>query len=97
MNKKSYQKNKSVPVTLENGIQAFVNPQNIPDVFWKRHHGKTAAGQEVNSIKTATIGATTLLQNGNGGPFLAVPTDDLEVFAKQFLAGKDYAIQAPVA
>lgn len=99
--KKNFQKsgsnNKSllVPVTLDNGIQAFVNPFKIPDENWTRHHGKTAAGQQVNSMKTCTVDRTVLLQNGFGGPVLAVPITDLEVLAKNVLASKNYTIQSP--
>lgn len=98
--KKNFQKsgnNKSllVPVTLDNGIQAFVSPSKISDENWTRHHGKTATGQQVNSMKTCKIGKTILLQNGVGGPVLAVPITDLEVLAAQFLANKNYTIQTP--
>lgn len=96
MNKKSQQK-KWVPITLDNGVQAFVNPYGIPKNLFEHHHGKTATGQQVNSMRSLTIGATTLLQNGSGGPFLSVPTTDLEVLAKQFLAGKNYSVQPPAA
>ena len=95
MNKFQKRNSKLVPVILEGGIKAFVDPSSISDEKWTRHHGKTATGQQVNSMKTCEIGKTILLQNGVGGPTLAVPINDLEVLAKQFLASKSYAVEVP--
>ena len=96
MRKFQRQGNKNlVPVVLENGIQALINPCAISEKDWTRHHGKTAGGVEVNSLETYTVDESTLIRTGRGKLVLSVPTDDLEVFAKQFLAGKNYGIVAP--
>ena len=86
--------NQVVPVMLSSGITAFVNPKNIPMENWTHYHGKTAAGQQVNSLRGQIIGKSLLIQ-GNKGPTLSVTNDEAEVFAVKFLTDMGYKMQAP--
>lgn len=83
-----------VPVTLDNGIIALVDPKSIPQEKWIHYHGKTATGQQVNSMLGTKIGKSLLIQ-GNKGPTLSVTCDEAEVFAVKFLSDMGYKMQAP--
>lgn len=85
---------KFVPIITTEGIPAKINPDAVPVEKWNYHHGKTAAGLQVNSMKTAKIGNSLLIQ-GNAGPTLSVTQAEFEVAATQFLAGIGYTMKAP--
>ena len=86
---------KTVPIILDTGITATMKPQDIPEDKWSHHHGKTAAGQQVNSLQSATIGKSLILRKNTGGPVLSVSQAEFEVAAVQILAGMGYKMQAP--
>lgn len=86
---------KVVPVIFADGINGFINPNTIPDSKWNYHHGKTATGQKVNSMKTTKIGESLLIQ-GNTGPTLSVTQDEFEVAAMQILTEMGYSIKSPL-
>src|SRR3989338_9758951 len=85
----------TVPVILKGGLMARVNPQDIPDNKCDHHHGVTANGQKVNSLKTTKIDDTILIQNGSGGPTFSTTMGEFEVAAVQILAGIGYDVKAP--
>ena len=87
---------KTVPVQLSGGIIARIDPAQISSDNWIHHHGKTATGKTVNSLKTATIGDSILLRKSTGGPTFSTPAADFEVAAVQILDGMGYKIQAPM-
>lgn len=97
MNKKTQgiQKQKSVPFIMESGTKAFVNPADISQSKWNYHHGKTAAGQEVQSLQTTEMGNSLLIRKDNSGPTLSVSQDEFEVAAVQILTAKGFSIKAP--
>ncbi|MCR4330331.1 MAG: hypothetical protein NUV49_00360 [Patescibacteria group bacterium] len=82
-----------VPAQLANGSKVTVNLESIPIENWKTYHGTTAKGDKVQSLHGCEVGRTTILATDNGVAFSA-PTDELEVFAVQFLEDKGYAITA---
>lgn len=85
----------TVPVLLKGGLMARVNPQDIPDNKWDHHHGTTANGVKVNSLKTTKIDDTILIQNGSGGPTFSTTMGEFEVAAVQILSGLGYDVTAP--
>lgn len=97
MNKsnKGNKRTQTVPVQLKGGIMVRVNPLDIPQGKWDHHHGKTAAGQQVNSLRTAKIDDTILIRNGEGGPTFSTTMGEFEVAAVQILSGLGYDVTAP--
>ena len=87
---------KTVPVQLSGGIIARIDPSQISSDNWIHHHGKTATGKTVNSLKTAMVEESILLRNNIGGPMFSTPRADFEVAAVQILNGMGYKIQAPI-
>lgn len=85
----------TVPVQLKGGLMARVNPQDIPSSKWDHHHGKTADGQQVNSLRTAKIDDSILIRNGEGGPTFSTTIGEFEVAAVQILSGIGYDVKAP--
>lgn len=82
-----------VPAQLENGSKVMINLESIPLDNWKTYHGITAKGDKVHSLSGCQVGRTTILATDNGVAFSA-PTDEVEVFAIQFLKDKGYAVEA---
>ncbi|HBB44210.1 MAG: hypothetical protein UW27_C0003G0037 [Parcubacteria group bacterium GW2011_GWA1_44_13] len=93
--KGSHQTNKIVPIVLDTGITATMKPQDIPEDKWNHHHGKTATGQKVDSLQSATIAKSLILRKNTGGPVLSVSLAEFEVAAVQILTGMGYKMQAP--
>lgn len=87
--------NTTVPVILEPGIMAAINPHDIPESKWDHHHGKTATGVKVNSLQSVSIGESLLIRKNTGGPTLSVSMAEFEVAAAQILTGMGYKMQAP--
>ena len=75
---------KFVPVILAGGIKATVNPNDIDESKWKHHHGKTAAGVQVNSMQSIQVGDSVLLRQKTGAPAISVAADELEVFVADY-------------
>ena len=88
-------KQKFVPFITAEGIQASINPKDIPESMWDHHHGKTATGVKVNSLQSVTFGDSLLIRKNTGGPTLSVSTAEFEVAAVQILTGMGYKMQAP--
>lgn len=88
-------KKSAVPVILDSGITAFVDPKSIPQDKWIHYHGKTAAGQQVNSMRGQKIGQSLLIQGNKDTTTISVTNDEAEVFAVKFLTGMGYKMQAP--
>lgn len=85
---------KLVPVTIA-GITTQLDAASIATSNWTAHHGKTAAGNKVNSLSSVQVGKTTILNMPGTNAFFSVPTDDLEVAAAQMLAGFGYTVTPP--
>jgi hypothetical protein len=83
-----------VPVTLKPGFTVRMDANSIPHSAWNNHHGKTAAGVQVNSPSTIQVGETVLTKTA-AGHISAMPADDFEVMATQFLQGKGLKIETP--
>lgn len=83
----------AVPVIIENGIIATINPKDIPESMWDHHHGKTATGVKVNSLQSITFGDSLLIRKNTGGPTLSVSKAEFEVAAVQILTGMGYKVQ----
>ncbi len=89
-NRGSSSQNAVVPVMIA-GAKGFVDVASIPENDWIHHHGKTKEGATVNSLKTAIIGDSVLIQRQDGKTFSALK-NDLEVMAVQFLQGMGYSV-----
>jgi len=85
---------KLVPVTIS-GITTHLDAAGIDSSSWTQHHGKTATGTKVDSLKSLTIGETTILNMPGTNAFFSVPTDHLEVAAAQILSGLGYSVAPP--
>ena len=88
-------KQQVVPVLLETGVSALVNPKSIPEIKWTHHHGKTADGEQVHSLQSIKIGTSLILRKNTGGPVLSVLQAEFEVAAVQILTEMGYKMQAP--
>ena len=86
---------KTVPFIMENGTKAFVNTAEISQSKWNYHHGKTAAGQEVQSLQSTEVGNSLLIRKDNSGPTLSVSQDEFEVAAVQILTAKGFTVKSP--
>lgn len=81
---------KLVPVLVGGStIQASVD--SISN--WKSHHGTTAAGVQVNSLKTAQVGDSTVIASDTD--VMSVPTADLEIAARDTLKTLGYDVVQP--
>lgn len=90
-------KYQAVPVILASGVPAMINPNDISQDKWTHHHGKTATGQQVNSLQSVSIGDSLLIRKNTGGPTLSVSQAEFEVAAVQVLSGMGYKVQAPAS
>ena len=94
-NKANFQGNKAkVPVITNEGITAFVNPNDIPSDKWEHHHGQTATGIKVNSLLSFKVGDSLLLRTKTSLT-LSVSQDEFEVAAVQLLTDMGYEITVP--
>ena len=81
---------KSVPVQLEGGTSASVNIGNIPQDQWTHCHGVAqSTGQQVNSLKIANVGQSTIIQDDSGYAS-SFDSNELEVAAIEFLNQRGY-------
>lgn len=88
-------KKQAIPVILSPGFPAMIIPNEISQDKWTHHHGKTATGQQVNSLQSVCIGDSLLIRKNIGGPTLSVSQAEFEVAAVQILSGMGYKMQAP--
>jgi len=86
-------KKSHVPAKLDNGSKVMINLESIPIENWKTYHGTTADGTKVESLSGCEVGRTTILATNSGAAFSA-STDEIEVFAVQFLQDKGYNVTA---
>lgn len=83
---------KSVPFKIDGGTMALVEVNNIPSGKWKHCHGiAQSTGQQVNSLKIAEIGLSTIIQDDTG--FVSsFDSNEIEVAAKALLQGRGYTV-----
>ena len=93
MKKFNAQASRFVPIVLKNGVKASVETATISD--WTTHHGKTAAGVQVQSLLSKQIDNSVILTKSPASPAFSVSKDDLEVFAAQYLTGLGYSVSLP--
>ncbi len=80
---------KIVPATLK-GMQISVNTGDIPSGQWKHCHGiAQSTGQQVNSLKIAQVGESTVIQ-ADSGFASSFDSNELEVAAIAFLNQRGY-------
>lgn len=93
MKKKTpFRRTQLVPAVIA-GVPLMIAANLIPKEHRKVHHGVTAAGAQVNSPESITVGDTTIVWANKGAPAVAFKSDDLEVLGTQILATRGLMVQ----
>ena len=77
---------------MQGSTQAFVNPNKLN---WTTHHGKTASGTQVNSLKTATFGDSIIIDDDVQKK--SFKKADFEVMGVDVLKAMGYTVTPPAA
>ncbi len=81
---------KMVPVKIDGATTAFIKTGDISE--WTHCHGKAqSTGQQVNSLKIALVGQSTIIK-AESGFTASFDTNELEVASVAFLNGLGYTI-----
>ncbi len=76
------------------GHDVTVTGKTLKSANWTDHHGTTANGNKVMSLRSTQIGGTIIIQKANGAK-MAYSLDEAEVFARDLLGGLGYSWTAP--
>ncbi len=83
---------KIVPIKIGGGMSAFINTGDIPSNQWKHCHGvASSTGGQVNSLKIAQVGNSTVIQDELGFAS-SFDSNELEVAAKTLLQDRGYTV-----
>ncbi len=76
------------------GHDVTVTGKTLKSVNWTDHHGTTANGAKVMSLRSTQIGDKVIIQKANGAK-MDYSLDEAEVFARDLLGGLGYSWTAP--
>ena len=85
-NGRNDRRSNALKVQFNDGTEALVLVNTIPDSVWNTHHGRASDGTDVRSAKTYTPkgSRTTLIKNGRGD-VIAMDNAELEILIQDLI------------